>query len=287
MEKLSDQFELIPPFCPNSRCDFHKGTDLRFYVKNGFVPTHKAPFFNQRYRCKRCKIQFSSNTFKIDFRKKIISLSEPIVHYSMNGMSNNSIARRLKVSETSVRNRLRTVAHQALLFEKQNRPPRLIEDVAYDGFETFTHSQYSPCYINTAVGKKSHFIYHNTFSPLNRKGRMSEEQKIKNLELIKKYGAYPRDSIFEESCYIMSELSRIGADKQLFSDEHKSYARAYRAINCKLLHKAISSKQRRDPSNPLFPINHLHQAYRHFCHLNIARRSRFKSMRRHCLRKFR
>lgn len=243
---------------------FHFGTDSKFFVKNGWTKTDKAPFVNQRFKCKGCKIQFSRNTFGLDFRKRVPNLSEQILHFSMHGMSNNSIARNLKISEGTVRDRLKEMSRQSLLFEKERRPKKLTEDVAYDGFETFSNSQFDPCYINTAVGSHSHFIYHNTISPLNRKGRMTLEQKIKNRELIMKYGLYPQNSVYEESCYILRELSKLGYGRTLYTDEHKSYGRAFRSFSCSLEHETISSKARRDPSNPLFPINHLHLLYRHF-----------------------
>jgi transposase-like protein len=264
MTKLPDQLELIPPYCPNPRCLFHFGDDLKFYVKNGWAVTARAPFRNQRFKCKSCETQFSANTFGLDFRRRIAGLSERILHYSMNGMSNNSIARLLNIAEGTVRNRLKEMARQSILFEKEHYPKVLKEDVAYDGFETFTHSQFSPCYINTAVGKSSHFIYHNTFSPLNRKGRMTEEQKERNKELIFKHGLFPQSSVYDETLYILKSLSEIGPGQTIYSDEHKSYARAYRSFDCKLFHETISSEARRNTSNPLFPINHLHMMYRHF-----------------------
>ncbi len=264
MTNLSDQLELIPPYCPNLRCLFHFGTNEKFYAKNGFTITDKAPFRNQRYKCTGCKIQFSSNTFKLDFRKRAANLSEKILHYSLNGMSNNSIARLLKVAEGTVRDRLKNMARQSVLFEKMNYPTKIREDVAYDGFETFTGSQFSPCYVNTAVGSHSMFIYHNTFSPLNRKGRMTFEQKIKNQELIKKYGLYPQSSVYEETIYVMRNLSNLAAGRTLYTDEHKSYIRAYKSFDCSMGLETINSKARRDSSNPLFPINRLHNLYRHF-----------------------
>ena len=264
MVKSTDQLHLIPPYCPNPRCLFHFGTDDKFYVKNGFSTTDKPPFRNQRFKCMRCKIQFSTNTFGLDFRKKSAGLSENILHYSLNGMSNNSVARLLKVAEGTVRDRLKNMARQSVLFEKENFPKKIREDVAYDGFETFTGSQFSPCYVNTAVGSDSMFIYHNTFSPLNRKGRMTNEQKNKNQELIKKHGLYPQSSVYEESIYVMKNLSDLAAGRTLFTDEHKSYQRAYRSFNCLMNLETISSKARRDSSNPLFPINRLHNLYRHF-----------------------
>jgi transposase-like protein len=240
------------------------GTNFKFYVKNGFTSTQKPPFLNQRFKCKGCKIQFSQNTFDIDFRKQVVKLGEKVLEFSMNGMSNNSVARQLHVAEGTVRNRLKVLSRQALYFEKEHAATNLNEDVAFDGFETFTHSQFSPCYVNTAVGSTSMFIYHNTLSPLNRKGRMTEQQKIKNLELIAKFGHYPRDSVYEESCYVFSCLSSIGSGRTLFTDEHKSYQRATKNVSLTLKHQMINSQVRRDPTNPLFPVNRLHNLYRHF-----------------------
>jgi transposase-like protein len=243
---------------------FHFGTDEKFFVKNGFAITQKPPFQNQRYKCLGCKIQFSANTFDLDFRNRAVGLSEKILHYSLNGMSNNSIARLLKVAEGTVRDRLKLMARQSVIFEKANYPSTICENVAYDGFETFTNSQFSPCYVNTAVGSHSMFIYHNTFSPLNRKGRMTDEQKVKNTELIKQFGLYPQSSVYEETIYVMRHLSDLAVGRTLFTDEHRSYVRAYRSFNCLMDLETISSKARRDSSNPLFPINRLHNLYRHF-----------------------
>lgn len=264
MKENADQLQLIPPYCPNFNCKFHKGTKERFYVKNGFTFTSKAPYLNQRYRCRECKTQFSSNTFDLDFRKKNPGHSEKILNYTMNSMSNNSVARNLKVSEGLVRDRIKMMARQSLLFEKKHSPKVIEEDVSYDGFETFTHSQFSPCYINTAVGRGSHFIYHNTFSPLNRKGRMTEYQKVKNQELIKKHGLYPKHSVYEESSYIMQEISKKTKQRTLYTDEHKAYLKAFKRQEFNFKHITINSQERRDASNPLFPINHLHMLYRHF-----------------------
>lgn len=264
MLKLLDRLQFIPPYCPNPRCKFHLGTNQRFFVKNGWARTDKPPFQNQRFKCKVCHLQFSANTFTLDYRKQLPSLSEQILHYSMNGMSNGSIARLLEVTEGTVRDRVEEMSKQSLIFEKENEPRVIKESIAYDGFETFTHSQFSPCYINTAVGCESHFIYHNTLSPLNRKGRMTEHQKEMNKELIKKHGLYPRDSVFQETCYILKSLSHKAPGQSLWTDEHRAYLRAHRSFDCKLQHMTISSEERRDAQNPLFPINRLHNLYRHY-----------------------
>jgi hypothetical protein len=181
----------------------------------------------------------------------------------MNGMSNNATAQLLDIAEGTVRNRITEMSQQSVLFEKENSPKEITEDIAYDGFETFTFSQFSPCYVNTVVGSHSMFLYLNTFSPLNRKGRMTFEQKIKNSELIEKHGLYPQNAVYSESLYIFKILSDLAPGRTIFMDEHKSYDRAWRSFNSTMNIETINSKVRRDPSNPLFPINRLHNMYRH------------------------
>lgn len=93
---------------------------------------------------------------------------------------------------------------------------------------------------------------------------MTPEQKLRNQELIREFGLYPQSSVFEESCYILRSLSNRARGYTLFTDEHKSYVRAARAVNLQINHETISSRERRDQWNPLFPINRLHNLYRHF-----------------------
>ena len=93
---------------------------------------------------------------------------------------------------------------------------------------------------------------------------MTDDKKIKNRELIKKHGLYPQSSVFEETIYLMSNLSALAAGRTIFTDEHKFYIRAYRSFNCLMDLQTISSKATRDSSNPLCPINRLHNLYRHF-----------------------
>lgn len=262
-----DQIEFIPPFCPNERCHFHRSGGGRFYKKNGVIRTQKAPFINRRFKCLHCDCQFSENTFSLEFRKKKVGLNFDIFYNTLHGMSNNNVARKLGICEATVRRRCILLGRQSLFFEKEIWDKvQLKEPVAYDGFETFTFDQYSPCYINTAVGEKSHFLYTNTFSPLNRKGRMTSMQKIKNELLLKKHGKYPSDSIKVKSEYAFNLLvQKTKMQFTLYTDEHKSYPLALKSVDqAQYKHVTINSKERRDPSNKLFPINRLHLIYRQF-----------------------
>jgi len=258
------QTKFVPPYCPNSTCRLHLGAVEKFYVKNGSLKTAKPPHSNQRYRCKSCKSQFSENSFSIDFRNRKIGLSHKVLTNINLGMSNNSAAKDLKISERTIRKRIRQLSEQSIIFEALHFPKMFNEKLVFDGFETFVFDQYSPCYINTLVGSKSHFIYFNTYSPINRKGRMTPFQKMKNEKLQKSYGAYPKDSIFKETLFILEFIKSKKFQMTLLCDQHKSYLRAYEKISPEFSLHTISSKKRRTASNQLFPVNHLHFLYRHF-----------------------
>ena len=267
-EQLQIQDDFYPPYCPNPKCKNHiKGE--KFYFKNGWIKTQKKPYYNRRYRCKDCSSQFSFNTFSLDFRKRICGVYEEIYYDSMNTMSNNSIARKIKTSETTIRKRLQDLARQALLAEKELDPETPInEPIAYDGFESFCKSQYSPNYINTAVGCVSLYSFPESYAPLNRKGNMTDQQKEKNKNLIEKYGRYPTNSIRVQTTYLLEKLIERNPKQQLIlrTDGHQSYLCSIKKdlSSNSILHSVTSSKERRDSSNPLFPINHLHGRYRHF-----------------------
>jgi len=71
MSSKDRQITFTPPFCPNSKCVHHRHAELGFAKKNGITKTIKQPCLNQRFLCKTCDAQFSENTFKFDFRKKL------------------------------------------------------------------------------------------------------------------------------------------------------------------------------------------------------------------------
>jgi transposase-like protein len=267
MNAMFSPNSFIPTFCPNPECKFHKH-GVNFYKLNGRVKTAKAPFSNQRFRCKSCFRQFSYNTFQLDFRKRLPDLSKDIFQMSLNGMTNRSIAKLLKTRERVVRNRLGLLARQSQLFEKEIEVNlKITEPVCYDGFETFSGSQFSPCYINTAIGKKSLYTFATTYSPLNRKGRMTSWQKKKNHMLQDKFGKYPSNSVFKLTDYTYKKLLSLSGYTPLIlhTDEHKVYEYLARnKFNHSFILHQTNSRQKRDTKNPLFPVNHLHLTYRHF-----------------------
>ncbi len=186
-----------------------------------------------------------------------------------NGMSNLSISRKLNISEAAVRQRLALLKRQALIKKKNlEKGFKISEAIVYDGFETFTFSQFDPCYVNTAIGKNSLYTYEINFSPLNRKGRMTREQKIKNEHLCAKHGRYPGNAIQTQTTYTLKKLLKHCTQNrlQLYTDEHQGYQRSLKQdlSDSTIDHFLTNSQVARNGKNPLFAANHLHLWYRHF-----------------------
>ncbi len=264
---ISMQCQFRPPYCPNSQCSYHSLSteDRSFYCGDGWQETSSFPFKNRRFKCKRCGKKFSYNTFQLNYRKRLDSnLYDYILHHSVQGLSNRSMARFLKVAEGSVRARIALLSRQAILQMRVRERDLIIkEEIVYDGFETFQYSQYDPCHVNTAVGKDSFFQYDLNYAPLNRKGCMTPAQKLENDRQLEIYGKYPSDAIEEKTIILFKRLLLRSKNGLLICcDKHSAYQRAADKVGHSLRLSLTSSKELRDASNPLFAINHLHFTYR-------------------------
>ena len=88
------------------------------------------------------------------------------------------LARELKQRDSTIQNRIERFAHWCQGFHDQAR--RWISyqgDLVTDGFESFSYSQYHPNNINILVAKESQFLLSSGLCVLNRKGRMTDEQR--------------------------------------------------------------------------------------------------------------
>jgi len=260
-----------PPFCPFEDCSMKDNPTLRFFWKFGRFRCEKNPRGTPRFKCKECQRTFSRSTFSIDYRKKIPHLHRQVFNGVLGCSSNSHLARVLGVSEGVVRKRITDLARYALLKSKVlEKGLTLQEPVVYDGFETFTYSQFDPCHINIAVGKNSLFNYYTCLSPLNRKGRMTKNQKKKLNQLEKKWGRYPTSAIREKTTFTFKNLLKLlekgdHTTLHLFTDEHKQYKLSlHRDLKgAPIEHHTVSSKKFRGPKNPLFPVNHQDLLFRH------------------------
>ncbi len=218
----------------------------------------------QRHQCVSCKRRFSSTTFSLlhYLKKADLALNAKIFHLHVRGVSNVDIARTHYLSEHCVRGRLRRLSQRAFTFQAEMASKLPIkEELCVDGIENFAGSQFDPNNINIAVGKESLFVYSFNFCGLNRKGRKSPRQKLKNSKIEALSGRYNPKSIRISMGDLFKEIYKLkdpAKPLRIVSDQHYQYKRAlkYDLPDLKIDHATVSSYDTRNYQNHLFAINH-------------------------------
>ncbi|TVQ37659.1 MAG: hypothetical protein EA384_11295 [Spirochaetaceae bacterium] len=267
-----------PEFCPNRHCRFHRreqAAEYQWYIRFGSFHTRCRGRI-QRFRCRNCGKSCSTQTFSIHYWSHYSNdLVWLLGHlYSCSGL--RQAARQAGVTHRVIQNRTRRLARGALaVMQTALRRLQLNEDLAMDGFESYTRSQYHPNNITHVAGDRSQFIYAAVHTLLRRKGAMTDAQKRKR-QLIDSVWK-PRRSIRQDTSELLGDLaaaissacSRHGR-LRLATDCHSSYRAALLANHTLreqlqaggLQHHRTSSRAARTVANPLFAINYVDRQMR-------------------------
>lgn len=258
-----------PPFCPNSRCELHylKHRKTAWYTKSGFYLTETHGRI-RRYKCRQCGMRFSDQTFSLDYSTKRKLPYDYILKQLKSAAGIRDIARDLKVSPTTIINRISRLSRQTLSIHAELKSSiRLKEDLVADGFESFAVSQYFPNNIHLLAGKESQYLYSFDYSHMSRKGRMTKAQKKKNNEM--KGRITGNISITKSFTNICKQLDLLLENRQashtvLFTDEKPQYRRVIsdNSFCASLSHTTVNSKIARNTSNDLFSVNYLDREIR-------------------------
>lgn len=139
------------------------------------------------------------------------------------------------------------------------------EPLVYDGFESFSESQYFPLHLQHLVGKNSHFIYDFNMVLLNRKGTMTPQQKMRREKLYAEGRKQPPRMLQEKTEVIFERSLNKHQKVILHTDEHPAYQRALKNLKHPQLHHIqTNSRKVRNTQNSLFAINALDMQLRHF-----------------------
>jgi transposase-like protein len=258
-----------PPFCPNPVCKMHslKHRQIQWYELSGYYST--AAFGEvRRYRCRACRMRFSDQTFSLNYAAKKRLPYDYIFKQLKSAAGVRDIARDLRVSPTTIQNRISRLSRQAVaVHNKIKSTIKLNEDLVSDGFESFTVSQYFPNNIHLLAGKDSQYLYTFDYAYLARKGRMTEAQKKKNRQMRDKAkeGATITDSFLNICKQIDSLLKqRTKSSTVLFTDEKPQYRNVLSKylFSKDLVHVTVNSKAPRTLTNDLFSVNYLDREIR-------------------------
>jgi len=271
----------VPPFCPNPGCRFHHGPrELWHFERNGFFSRLHAPHRVQRFRCCHCRRHFSTQTFAVTYWLKQPRLLPQVFHALLGCSAFRQIARRHRISPSTVLTHAARLGRHCLLFHQLHRPAALPEPVVLDGFQSFEFSQYFPTWFHVVVGAASHFFYGFTDSELRRSGRMTARQKRRRAALEARLGRPDPRSIERDVAHLLELLAPRPQTVTLHSDDHADYPRALRRLpHLDVTHHVTPGAAPRTPHNPLFPVNLLDLLIRH-CGANHKRETIAFSKRR-------
>jgi transposase-like protein len=267
-----------PEFCPNPDCPYHErrvARSFRWFIRYGSFPT-RARGSIQRFLCTWCGKTCSTQTFSLHYWTHL-HVDFKTLDDRLNACSGyRQIGRALLVSYSVLKNRVLRLARNYLnLIDTVLVNFRLVEDVAFDGFESFVGSQYVIDNFNIAVGTKTRIPYLFTLSLFRRKGRMTEAQKARRT-ILDRFWRPERGELVKKCKIAFRDLLSLYLNRRsltpftLYTDEKKEYVHALSALTESrhlreigvLRHRTISSRAARTRSNPLFPVNYIDREIR-------------------------
>lgn len=288
----------LPTFCPNKECFYHYPQNLPhgklWYKHHGWF-TSQAHGKTQRFYCTKCGKTFSTQTFSVHYwTHQIIDLKDLEYRY-VSGSGLAQIGNAIHASYRVIQNRLLRLTRNFLsLFDASHAFNPLDENISFDGFESFAHSQYFPNNYNILVGCDSRMPYGLNVTVMRRKGRMTDRQK-KIRDIIDACWRPEKGALTTDVQEILRSMFSLQLDNpsylahphskmlHLFTDEKKEYARVIAQLpEAQLLdvlnlfsHSTISSKCPRTKHNPLFPSNYLEREIRKNCASHVRETTRW------------
>ena len=238
----------------------HTAPEPRFFQKAGFYRRQSSPSPVQRFVCKACRVGFSRQTFRVDYRDHKPHLNEALVKLMISGVGLRQSARLLGMTFNNIEKKFRKLArHMGLLHEHLmgTFAPKSI--FLLDELETFEESRlWKPLTVAYLIDKETSFSVTTKVGTLPPRGRASVIIRRHGLPK----GFAKRKS--ESSRVVLETFEKLAAHLApearvlLVCDLKRTYpGLAKRALGDRLLAvEAYSSKLRRDTVNPLFRINH-------------------------------
>jgi len=247
----------VPPHCPNPNCRFHSPLHQGWRFKRaGFFTRQLSPRRIQRFTCLHCGRGFSSQTFSTSYWLKRPDIMPRLLTKLTACMANRQIARDLNVhNETIGRQAARLGRHCLLFHARMMSRARPATDIVIDGFVSFAWSQYFPFHHHLAVEKETDFILYTTDSEVRRSGAMTARQRRRRQELEDLHGRPDPQAVRKDVLELLRVIAGTQPRMTVYSDDHRAYPAAIRALPCEIDHRVTPSTAPRDKRNPLWEVN--------------------------------
>lgn len=255
----------FPPHCPNEACPAHLRGRPFPWIRRGSYRRRCDGRSVPRFLCRTCRRTFSSQTFRLDYRFRRVTLDFPLFLELASKMTLRQLARVHGCRRETVERRLDRYGEHVRLFHRRTlalaRAQGGLPGEAFvlDELETFEHSRLlQPLTVATLVERDSYFVVDFEVGTLPARKPLKPALQARLEELEAKRGVRRSESTkcVESVLKTLDRSLAPGAGVQIVSDKKKSYRGCIRrALKRAVGHLRISSRRKRNRWNPLFPIN--------------------------------
>lgn len=241
--------------CPNPLCAFPK-----LIIKDGSFRRKDDSKTIQRYRCKFCRMRFSSATFSETYKQKKRRVNTPLLNLLASGVSMRRSAILLRVDRRTVQRKLPFLAARCRRLNERHlqRFKGCIHNIQIDDLITKENSKLKPLSVSVAVDENRRTILALEVSRIPAFGHLAKFA-------VKKYG-FRKDEHSEGLTRLFTTITPILSSEVLVkSDEHQRYPAFVSAYLPRAKHLTFKSERgcvagqgelKKVQFDPLFIVNH-------------------------------
>ena len=255
-----------PPFCPNPDCPSRAREAAFRYRRIGTYLRRCDGRTVQRFRCNACRREFSTQTFRLDYRFRLPHHDGAIFRALVSKTTHRQTARMLGIDRKTVHLRLRRWGpalrelHEAALDSLAARGG--LDGIAcLDELETFERNRrLEPVTVPFLVDASRFFVVGVEPDTLPARGHLRLRDRERKLALERKRGRRRNHSNRAVGRVLATWARAHAADRTpyLITDRKSTYARQFMKAFPERgrRHVRVDSKASRTRGNPLFPVNH-------------------------------
>jgi len=252
-----------PPHCPNQKCHSNSGHPF-LWRKRGSYPRKCDGRRVQRFHCIICQKGFSTQSFRLDYRLKLLRIQSQVFKLFCSKVTQRQSARIVEVDRKTIAHRLlllsthcRDFHQQQLLRVKQDGG---LGNVIFqlDEMESFEGDRrICPVTIPVLIERNSYFVIHAESADLPARGHLTPFHKARKISYETLHGK--RRSGSRKA--VKNTLEKLNSFAFGIIDIQSDRKRTYKSLARQLfgdrlgMHHAISSADPRIPGSILFPIN--------------------------------
>lgn len=233
-------------------------------VKSGFFSKNASTNRRvQRFRCKSCRIRFSTQTGSLTYRERKPQFTNKVMALLMEGMSQRGCARSLGITQKTVQNKLRRLGvkakellHTSTAIRNAENP---VKNVIFDEMETSEHTKCKPISILVVVEEDTRMILNAEVASMPAKGKLAVVSR-------KKYGPRKDERDRTLGKVLESLKEKFQNLKTIKSDKCPRYpSHVVRVFGDTLKHIKFKGRRgcvvgqgelKRGGFDPLFDLNH-------------------------------